>query len=131
MNKSLEAASDDFVSLSERIGSTDYAFKASVSKAYEGFRKEAVSLDPEFAKRLFGSALDRLDELPSRLVTKGHHNSPVEALLSNEGVRTFLGDFPDTRERFLKLFQDGKLAVGTLAGAAASAAKSATKAPDT
>lgn len=125
--------STHYIGRSSRL-SEDYAFKASVSKAYEGFRKEAVSLDPEFAKRLFGSALDRLDELPSRLVTKGHHNSPVEALLSHESVRTFISDFPNASERFMKLFQDGKLAVGTLASGVASAAtvapKAATKEPD-
>ena len=37
--------------------SEDYAFKASVAKAYEGYRKEAAKLDPEFSAKLFGSAL--------------------------------------------------------------------------
>ncbi len=99
-----------------------------MSKAEEGFRKEAVSLDPEFAKRLFGSALDRLDELPSRLPFTGHHKSPIEALFSNASVRTFIPDFPDEGERFMKLFQDGKLAVGTLVRGAMSATTGASKA---
>ena len=51
----------------------DYAFKASVAKAYEGYRKEAARIDPEFEARLFGSALTRLDEAPLRLVETGSH----------------------------------------------------------
>jgi hypothetical protein len=35
----------------------DYAFKASVAKAYEGYRKEAARFDSDFEARLFGSAL--------------------------------------------------------------------------
>lgn len=31
----------------------DYAFKSSVAKAYEGYRREAARIDPEFEKRLF------------------------------------------------------------------------------
>lgn len=32
----------------------DYAFKASVAKAYEGYRKEAARLDEKLEARLFG-----------------------------------------------------------------------------
>ncbi len=60
--------------------SEDYAFKASVSKAYEGYRREAASLDEEFAARLFSSALTRLDEAPLRLVEKENHGSPWHEL---------------------------------------------------
>jgi hypothetical protein len=61
--------------------SEDYAFKASVSKAYEGYRREAASLDEEFAARLFSSALTRLDEAPLRLVEKENHGSPWHELI--------------------------------------------------
>lgn len=56
--------------------SEDYAFKASVAKAYEGYRREAASIDPAFAHRLFSSALDRLDEPPLRYVEHETHGSP-------------------------------------------------------
>jgi hypothetical protein len=39
----------------------DYAFKASVAKAYEGYRKEAARIDEAFEARLFSSALTRLE----------------------------------------------------------------------
>lgn len=51
----------------------DYAFKASVAKAYEGYRREAARIDPSFSARLFGSALDRIDEAPIRFV---EHHTP-------------------------------------------------------
>lgn len=43
----------------------DYGFKATVAKAYEGYRREAVRLDSAFEKALFASALKRLDESPA------------------------------------------------------------------
>lgn len=61
--------------------SEDYAFKASVSKAYEGYRREAAGLDAEFAARLFSSALTRLDEAPLRLVETENHGSPWHELI--------------------------------------------------
>lgn len=65
----------------------DYAFKASVAKAYEGYRKQAVSIDKNFEARLFNSALERLEEPPLRLMDKEWHNSPWHELMkSNEKV---------------------------------------------
>lgn len=61
--------------------SEDYAFKASVSKAYEGYRREAANLDEDFAARLFSSALTRLDEAPLRLVEAENHGSPWHELI--------------------------------------------------
>ena len=60
----------------------DYGFKASVAKAYEGYRREAAKLDESFASRLFGTALDRIDEAPLRFVEAESHGSPLHELLS-------------------------------------------------
>ncbi|HDU8427912.1 TPA: hypothetical protein RG034_003364, partial [Acinetobacter baumannii] len=46
----------------------DYDFKASVAKAYEGYKKEAAKIDVDFEARLFNVALTRLEEAPLRLV---------------------------------------------------------------
>jgi hypothetical protein len=62
----------------------DYAFKASVAKAYEGYRKEAVQIDPAFAARLFSSALDRLEEAPLRFVEHATHGSPWHEFFSSK-----------------------------------------------
>lgn len=102
--------------------SEDYAFKASVSKAYEGYRKEAVTLDEEFAKRLFGSALNRLDEPPSRFIVAEDHSTPIEALLENDHLKGFFAKFPAAQEMFGKFMVDAKsTVVGAVAGVAAVA----------
>ncbi|MDK1376154.1 MULTISPECIES: hypothetical protein [unclassified Sinorhizobium] len=88
--------------------SEDYAFKASISKAYEGYRKEAVNLDVEFAKRLFGSALTRLDEAPSRFISERDHNSPMEALLDSPAIKAFIEAFPEVREKLASFVVEQK-----------------------
>ncbi len=65
----------------------DYAYKASISKAYEGYRREAAQLDEDFQKRLFASALTRLDEQPLRFVENETHGSPWHELLSSDVVK--------------------------------------------
>ncbi len=65
----------------------DYSFKASVAKAYEGYRREAAKLDPAFAKRLFGSALDRIDEAPIRFVESETYGSPWHEWIGRKSTR--------------------------------------------
>jgi hypothetical protein len=60
----------------------DYAFKASIAQAYEGYRREAISIDETLAQRLFSTALDRLDEAPLRLVETSTHGSPWHELVN-------------------------------------------------
>ena len=55
----------------------DYSYKATVAKAYEGYRAEASVIDAELSKKLFGIALDRLGEPPLRLVEKESPGSPA------------------------------------------------------
>lgn len=73
----------------------DYAFKASVSRAYEGFRREAVRVDKEMEARLLSSALNRLDELPLRLVESATHGSPWHELASSNIVKRAANYVPD------------------------------------
>ncbi|HEV2570014.1 hypothetical protein [Sphingomonas sp.] len=65
----------------------DYAYKASVAQAYEGYRREAARLDPQFAARLFGSALSRIEEAPLRFVEHESHGSPWHEALSKRFPR--------------------------------------------
>ncbi|STN25632.1 Uncharacterised protein [Escherichia coli] len=69
----------------------DYEFKASVSKAYEGYRREAMQLDSDFSQRLFGNALTRLEEPPLRFVEETAHSSPIMEMLSSDGFQKFGG----------------------------------------
>lgn len=76
----------------------DYGFKASVAKAYEGYRREAARIDSSFEARLFESALDRLDEAPLRLVEDTSHGSPWQELVSSDAFKQALNKVPDLRE---------------------------------
>jgi hypothetical protein len=72
----------------------DYGYKASISMAYEGYRREAALLDPVFQSRLFSSALTRLDEIPLRLVETDTHGSPWHELASSNIVRQAIDTVP-------------------------------------
>ena len=74
--------------------SEDYGFKASVSRAYEGFRREAARFDEDMGAKLLGSALARLDELPLRLVEEQSHGSPWHELTSSDVVKKAMNEIP-------------------------------------
>lgn len=86
--------------------SEDYAFKASVARAYEGFRREAARYDEAMAARLLSSALDRLDELPLRLVETETHGSPWHELVSSTNVRDAFKIVPDFTQQVSNLARD-------------------------
>jgi hypothetical protein len=73
----------------------DYAFKASISRAYEGFRREAARFDKDMEARLLMSALDRLDELPLRLIETESHGSPWHEFMSSETVKEAFRTIPN------------------------------------
>jgi hypothetical protein len=82
--------------------SEDYSFKASVAKAYEGYRKEAARIDSAFEARLFSSALSRLEEAPLRLVEEDSHGSPWHELFKSKSMQKSLEIMPDIKDAFLK-----------------------------
>ena len=86
--------------------SEDYAFKASVAKAYEGYRKEAAVLDPEFQAKLFRSALTRLDEAPLRLVEVEQHASPWQEALQSTAVKNAMKMAPELQTKFMGMVND-------------------------
>ncbi|MDR6755159.1 hypothetical protein J2Y48_000432 [Mycoplana sp. BE70] len=77
----------------------DYAYKASISRAYEGFRREAARFDKEMETKLLTSALTRLDELPLRLVEAATHGSPWHELASSNAVKKAIRIVPDFAEQ--------------------------------
>lgn len=79
--------------------SEDYAFKASVSRAYEGFRREAARFDEDMEARLLTSALTRLDELPLRLVEPESHGSPWHEVASSDTVKQAMKAIPGFAEQ--------------------------------
>lgn len=83
--------------------SEDYAFKASVAQAYEGYRREASRLDTKLEERLFSSALDRLEEAPLRFIALEEYSSPYEALLASPGFQKIIDKIPTgSREELLR-----------------------------
>lgn len=90
----------------------DYGYKASVAKAYEGYRREAAKLDPEFAARLFGSSLTRLEEAPLRLMEATSHGSPLHELLNSKKAQEAIATVPALREKMIDLATELQRAVG-------------------
>lgn len=74
--------------------SEDYAFKAAVSRAYEGYRKEAARIDKDLEAKLLSSALDRLDEQPLRFVESANHGSPWHELATSQAVKSAMEKIP-------------------------------------
>lgn len=85
--------------------SEDYAFKASVARAYEGYRREAARLDPQLESRLFASALDRLEEQPLRFISTEEHSSPYLEIISSPSFQRALEKFPDLRQSIMGLLR--------------------------
>lgn len=94
----------------------DYAFKASIAKAYEGYRKEAARIDPAFEHRLFDSALTRLDEAPLRLVESSTHGSPWHELANSEAARRALNAMPELQDKLTELLKEGIKTAGKAFG---------------
>jgi hypothetical protein len=91
----------------------DYGFKASVSRAYEGYRREAANIDEAFVSRLFSSALSRLDEQPLRLVETATHGSPWHELASSHLFRKAIELVPDFASSVSQLAKDGLAALNS------------------
>ena len=86
----------------------DYAYKAALSTAYEGYRAEATRLDPLFEAQLFATALGRLDEIPLRLVEREVHGSPWHELVTSTEFKDAVEKFPDLKEKISKIFHNRK-----------------------
>ncbi|HVZ67673.1 MAG TPA: hypothetical protein VG917_05450, partial [Patescibacteria group bacterium] len=85
----------------------DYSFKATVAKAYEGYRREAARIDETFEARLFSSALTRLDEPPLRLVENDHYGSPWHEFFNSSAFQNALNTIPDLKNQFISLAKEG------------------------
>jgi hypothetical protein len=81
----------------------DYGYKASVAKAYEGYRKEAARIDEKLEARLFESALSRVEEAPLRLVEDGAHGSPWHDLANSNSFKEALKNIPEFRDKIFDL----------------------------
>lgn len=106
--------------------SEDYAFKASISRAYEGYRKEAARIDPLLESQLLTSALSRLDEQPLRLVESASYGSPWHELLASDAVKDAAKTVPGFVGSVTKFASDslGRIKPGKISSAQPSLHKS-------
>jgi hypothetical protein len=86
--------------------SEDYAFKASISRAYEGYRREAARIDPDLEAQLLQSALSRLDEQPLRLVESASYGSPWHELLSSDVIKDAARSIPGFVDKVSSIASD-------------------------
>ena len=87
--------------------SEDYAFKATVSASYEGFRREAENQgDEELTKKVLSSTLDRYDEAPLRFVDTRVSGSPYQELMESPIVSKFLKTAPDAVKAIQEFAQE-------------------------
>nr|WP_296021262.1 hypothetical protein [uncultured Acidovorax sp.] len=73
----------------------DYAYKASISRAYEGFRREAAQVDKTLEAQLLASALGRFDEQPLRLVEREFHGSPWHEVIASDVAKEAMRVVPN------------------------------------
>jgi hypothetical protein len=85
--------------------SEDYGFKATVAKAYEGFRDEAVKFDVQFSARLFATALQRMDENPLRYVSDSQPGSPMQELFQQPFFQEAMNANPSFKDRLLAFWK--------------------------
>jgi hypothetical protein len=109
----------------------DYGYKASISRAYEGFRREAARHGEDMEVRLLASALTRLDELPLRLVESDTHGSPWHELLSSDLVKEAARSVPGFAGQIKEFAKDALDAAKALKGKPAPAPATTAKADDT
>ncbi|MBC2668206.1 hypothetical protein ACFOON_11240 [Novosphingobium piscinae] len=86
----------------------DYAFKATVAKAYEGYRAEAQQLAGQesgtnLQGRLFSSAVERLEEAPLRLIEPHSHGGPLAELMQSPAFEAASKAVPALRDTASKL----------------------------
>lgn len=86
----------------------DYAFKASVAKAYEGYRREAANIDEVFEARLFSTALVRLEEAPLRLVEGTTHGSPWHEFMTSSVFKEAMAAVPNFKDTLVEIFKKGR-----------------------
>lgn len=86
----------------------DYAYKASVAKAYEGYRKEAARIDEAFEARLFNSALQRVEEAPLRLVDLENHGSPWHEFVCSDAFMAALRLIPGFKDKYISMCKPDK-----------------------
>lgn len=89
--------------------SEDYSYKATVAKAFTGFRKISEDFNQETSERLFNSTLDRFDEMPLRLVSGKDYNSPWHEFIDSEAFKKAINMVPSLAKEAGRFAESTKL----------------------
>ena len=110
----------------------DYAFKASTSTAYEGFRREASHHGDEMEERVLSSTLTRFDEPPLRLVDDKVAGSPWHELFASEEAQHAIKapGFGEALRELIKKFSKTTEKIGNAAEKVGNSAKTVSDAID-
>lgn len=84
--------------------SEDYAYKAAIAQAYQGYRDSVKDSDPLMQQRLFATVVTQLDANPVRFVSERHPGSPLQDLLQQPWMEEALKN-PGFREQFINWFK--------------------------
>ena len=89
--------------------SEDYSYKATVAKSFTGFSKFAERFDPSTEARLFNSTLDRLDEMPLRLIEGKDYNSPWHEFIDSDAFKSAIEMMPTLAKEASKFANKAQL----------------------
>jgi hypothetical protein len=84
--------------------SEDYAYKAAIAQAYQGYRDSVKDADPLMQQRLFATVITHLDANPVRFLSDQHPATPFQDLLQQPWMEELMAKGP-FREKFMAWFK--------------------------
>lgn len=84
--------------------SEDYAYKAAIAQAYQGYRDSVKDGDPLMQQRLFATVVTQLDANPVRFLSTDHPASPLQDLLQQSWMEEALKD-NTFKQKFIDWFK--------------------------
>lgn len=93
--------------------SEDYAYKAAIAQAYQGYRDSVKDADPLMQQRLFASVVTQLDANPVRFLSDRHAATPIQDLLQQQWMEQIINSDKTFKEKLTAWF---KYTYGTFLG---------------
>lgn len=85
--------------------SEDYAYKAALAQAYQGYRDSYKGKDELMEQRLLASIVTHLDASPVRLIDANHPATPLQDLLQQPWMQALTKD-PTTQANLIRWFKE-------------------------
>lgn len=93
--------------------SEDYAYKAAIAQAYQGYRDSVKDSDSLMQQRLFASVVTQLDANPVRFLSDRHTATPIQDLLQQPWMEQIINTDKTFKEKLTAWF---KYTYGTFLG---------------